>query len=69
MELEKHYNVKLFERFSRKLYITEDGRELLYYAKHLVKSFDDLENMMEKRGKNKYISEIINKFIEVCVNM
>ena len=55
MELEKHYNVRLFERLSKKLYITEDGKHLLSYAKHLVKSFDDLESMMLERGRNKKI--------------
>ncbi|MGM9979008.1 MAG: LysR substrate-binding domain-containing protein [Clostridium sp.] len=55
MELEKHYNVRLFERLSKKLYITEDGKHLLSYAKHLVKSFDDLETMMMERGRNKKI--------------
>ena len=67
MELEKHYNVKLFERFSRKLYITEDGRELLSYAKHLVKSFDDLENMMEERGKNKKLSIGASVSVGTCL--
>ncbi|RDY25102.1 LysR family transcriptional regulator, partial [Romboutsia weinsteinii] len=34
-ELEKHYEVKLFERLSQRLYITEDGKLLLSYARYI----------------------------------
>lgn len=45
-ELEKHYGVLLFERLSKKLYITEKGKRLLSYARNVVKQFDDMEEMM-----------------------
>lgn len=45
-ELEEHYGGLLFERLSKKLYITERGRRLLSYARNVVKSFDDMEEMM-----------------------
>lgn len=45
-ELEEHYGVLLFERLSKKLYITEKGRKLLSYARNVVKQFDDMEEMM-----------------------
>lgn len=45
-ELEVHYGGLLFERLSKKLYITEKGRKLLSYARNVVKSFDDMEDMM-----------------------
>lgn len=47
-ELEEHYGVLLFERLCRKLYITDEGRELLSYARNVVSQFDDLEEKMFK---------------------
>lgn len=42
-ELEQHYGCKLFERLSKKLYITPAGTRLLGYARHIVAQFDDME--------------------------
>lgn len=51
-ELESHYGAPLFERFSKKLYITDFGKNLLYQARQVVASFDDLEkNMMSSYTK------------------
>jgi DNA-binding transcriptional LysR family regulator len=47
-ELEEYYGVKLFDRISRKLYITEVGKQFLNYATHIVSLFDE----MEKEVKN-----------------
>ena len=38
-ELEKHYNVLLFERLGKKLYLTERGELLLPRARELVRQF------------------------------
>lgn len=35
-EMEKEYNVRLFERLSKKLYLTPNGEQLLTYAKQLL---------------------------------
>lgn len=35
-ELERYYNVKLFERLGRKLFITPAGQKLLTYARYIV---------------------------------
>lgn len=43
LELEQHYGVRLFDRLSRKLHITEKGRQLLGYARHSVAIFDEME--------------------------
>lgn len=48
-ELEEYYHVLLFERLSKKLYITEEGRKLLSYARQVVQSFDELEERMFDR--------------------
>lgn len=42
-ELEAHYGVRLFERLSRRLYITQAGRLLLSYARHIVSLFEEME--------------------------
>lgn len=51
-ELEKYYDVRLFERLSQKLYITDDGRKMLYYARHITDTFSDMENVMREMGEN-----------------
>lgn len=45
-ELEDHYGQKLFERLSKKLYITSFGKELCSYATKVVEQFDNLEKTM-----------------------
>lgn len=42
-ELEEYYGIKLFDRISRKLYITDAGKQVLDYALHIVSLFDDME--------------------------
>ena len=42
-EIEEQYGVKVFERLSKKLYITEEGRQLLDYARHIITLFDEME--------------------------
>lgn len=54
-ELEEHYGVLLFERLSKKLYITEKGKKLLSYARSVVKQFDDMEEVMFKTS---YVEKI-----------
>jgi DNA-binding transcriptional LysR family regulator len=46
-QLEDYYNVKLFDRISRKLCITETGKQLLNYATHIVSLFNEMENSIE----------------------
>lgn len=45
-ELEDYYGVPLFERISRKMYITDAGRKAYSYATHIVSLFDTLETEM-----------------------
>ena len=51
-ELERYYDVRLFERLSQKLYITDDGKKMLYYARHITDTFNDMENVMREMGEN-----------------
>lgn len=45
LEIEKHYNVKLFERFPKKLYITEAGKHLLSFVNPLLYAFDNVNEL------------------------
>lgn len=42
-ELEDYYGIKLFDRISRKLFITENGKRFLRYAGQIVSLFDEME--------------------------
>ena len=45
-ELEEYYGVKLFDRISRRLYLTEAGKRFQQYASHVASLFDDMEKEM-----------------------
>jgi len=42
-ELESYYGVKLFDRISKKLYLTESGKIVFNYALHINSLFEELE--------------------------
>jgi DNA-binding transcriptional LysR family regulator len=42
-ELETYYGYPLFERISKKLYLTESGKTVYHYAIHINSMFDELE--------------------------
>lgn len=42
-ELEDYYGIKLFDRISRRLYLTEIGKQFLDYSIHIISLFDDME--------------------------
>ena len=46
-ELEEHYDTLLFDRLSKHLYITENGKKLLAMARTAVLEFDQLELSMQ----------------------
>ncbi len=46
-ELECHYGVRLFERLSKKLYLTQAGQKLLGYARHMIRMNAEAENDMK----------------------
>lgn len=51
-ELEDYYGARLFERFSRKLFITEEGRHLLSYARYVVDTFREMNRSMKEAGRS-----------------
>jgi DNA-binding transcriptional LysR family regulator len=46
-ELERHYKVPLFERFGKKLYLTEAGKKLQAYARHILHLCEEAEKTMQ----------------------
>lgn len=51
-ELEKHYGVRLFERLSRKLFLTRAGDRLLGYARHMLRMNAEIESDMTSLHRN-----------------
>lgn len=51
-ELENHYGVKLFDRLAKRLYITDSGRRLLNYARHITALVNDMEHEMINPDKS-----------------
>nr|WP_319490053.1 LysR family transcriptional regulator [uncultured Caproiciproducens sp.] len=51
-ELESHYDVRLFERLSRKLYLTQAGQKLLSYARHMIRMNAEVEDDMKTLHHN-----------------
>lgn len=43
-ELEDYYGVRLFDRISRRLYLTDTGRHFLEYASQIAALFDEMED-------------------------
>lgn len=54
-ELEEHYSTRLFERLSKKLYITEEGKLLLEYARKVLQQYDLLETSMEEQCAKQHL--------------
>ena len=52
-ELEKFYEVKLFDRISRKLHPNEAGTRFYEYAKKILNMFDDMENGMKNAQESR----------------
>lgn len=77
-ELEDYYEVALFERLSRKLYVTEAGEKLYQYAIHIIKLLDNVkdnlkENALQKKliiGANYTVGVVlIHKYLEKFNNL
>lgn len=46
-ELESYYEIKLFERMNRRLYITDAGRQLLIYADSILTQVNEVKNVLK----------------------
>lgn len=50
-EIESMYHVRLFERLSKRLYLTPEGTILLGYARRVVALFDEMEERLCDAGR------------------
>lgn len=50
-ELEKHYQVRLFERYKKKLILTPEGERLLKYSRVLLAQYEELDQAMLEAGR------------------
>jgi Transcriptional regulator len=60
-ELEEYYNKPLFDRISKKLYLTESGKTVYQYALHISSLFEELDGLLmnsETNGKLRIGSSI-----------
>lgn len=48
-DLEEEYQVKLFERLNKRLYITEAGKSLLRYSRSILSLYNDMNSYMHNR--------------------
>lgn len=46
-EIEDQYGIRLFERLGRKLYITQTGKQLEEYSRHILSMFDSMEQELK----------------------
>ena len=50
-EIEKHYNVSLFERINKRLFLTDEGKSLFIKAQEVVSSFEEFEEQALNSSK------------------
>ncbi|MGD1822135.1 MAG: LysR family transcriptional regulator [Pleomorphochaeta sp.] len=55
-EVENYYGIKLFDRISRKLILTEDGQIFLYQATDIINKVNNLEYSMKDSDKKKVLN-------------
>lgn len=50
-EIEKNYNVVLFNRINKRLYLTEEGKSLYFKAQEVMNSFEEFEELAFNSSK------------------
>lgn len=78
-ELESHYSVKLFDRISRRLHITEVGKRFFDYAVHIISLYNEMEDSIKswditgtlRIGASitigtRLMPELVNRFAKSC---
>ncbi|EGT4533322.1 LysR family transcriptional regulator [Clostridioides difficile] len=66
-EIEKEYGVKIFDRISKKLYLTEAGKKLLGYGRHLLAVNEEMNDCMKHCAKNIRIRVGATVTVGTCV--
>ena len=54
-ELESYYGIQLFDRLAQRIYITEMGKNLLPFARHIIDSYDSMEEFAFDASKKNII--------------
>lgn len=55
-EIETHYGIKLFDRISRKLILTQEGKVFLYQAREIINKVNQLESSIKDCDSTKKIT-------------
>ncbi len=66
-ELEKHFGVRLFDRLSRRLYLTGPGKVLLGYARHMNNLLDEMDQAIEAESASGSLSIGATLTIGTCL--
>ncbi|MCI8869467.1 MAG: LysR family transcriptional regulator [Lawsonibacter sp.] len=51
-EMERYYGIRLFDRLSRRLYLTDTGQRLLPYARYIVSTYDTMDLELKNAAAN-----------------
>ncbi len=54
-EIEKNYNIKLFERINKRLFLTDEGQMLLIKAQSVLTAFEEFEELATNSSKNPHM--------------
>lgn len=66
-ELEAFYGVRLFERFSKKLYMTPQGFQLLDYARHISSLYNRMDMAMGDASEGSVVKVGASMTIGTCL--
>ena len=66
-ELEKQYGVRLFERLSKKLYLTGAGEKLLGYARPLLRMSAEADRELRALGENETLRIGVSLTVGSCL--
>lgn len=66
-ELEKEYDVLLFNRLSKKLYLTDAGRQLLNYAQNIINLCNEMNKTMIDCSTHKVITLGATMTVGKCI--
>ena len=66
-ELEKKYEVRLFDRIGKKLYLTPAGEELLGYARTLLSQIDDMEQHLRSGARKSILRVGVSMTVGSCL--
>ena len=54
-DLEREYNTRLFDRYPKRVYLTEDGQRMLLQAQKIIAEADELDSMMREDAATRLI--------------